>query len=270
MSLFFKKTSLSILGHTLNNNLAQNFLQNIVHFSHYFMGIGPGARVATSGEKVLFNVLENRLKPPYIIFDLGANKGQFLNLTVENLNPNDFTIHCFEPGKETYKLLSNRKPDTRVRLNNIGIGKNKEETILYYDTPGSGIASLTRRRLNHFGIKYDESEVIQIDTIDNYCEVNNIEIIHLLKMDIEGHELDALMGAKNMFANKAVDIVSFEFGGCNIDTRTFLQDFWYFFLDANMELFRLTPWGRLFRIENYKEIYEQFRTTNYVAIRMTE
>jgi hypothetical protein len=85
-------------------------------------------------------------------------------------------------------------------------------------------------------------------------------------MDIEGHELDALSGAKRMFDNKSIDIVAFEFGGCNIDTRTFFQDFWYFFSGINMRIYRVTPSGYLYRIDSYKEIQEQFRTTNFVAM----
>ena len=37
---------------------------------------------------------------------------------------------------------------------------------------------------------------MDIDTIDNYCAENSIDHIHLLKIDIEGHELDVLSGAR--------------------------------------------------------------------------
>ena len=107
---------------------------------------------------------------------------------------------------------------------------------------------------------------MEINTIDNYCSENSIDHIHLLKIDIEGHELDALAGAKEMFALKSIDIVTFEFGGCNIDTRTFFQDFWYFFNEANFKIFRITPSGYLHPLKSYKEIYEQFRTTNFIAV----
>jgi len=107
---------------------------------------------------------------------------------------------------------------------------------------------------------------VEINTIDNYCSENAINHIHLLKIDIEGHELDALAGAKRMFATKSIDIVTFEFGGCNIDTRTFFRIFWYFFSEVNLKIFRITPSGYLYPIESYKEIYEQFRTTNFITI----
>jgi hypothetical protein len=69
-----------------------------------------------------------------------------------------------------------------------------------------------------------------------------------------------------MLASKSIDIVTFEFGGCNIDTRTFFQDFWYFFDEANFKILRITPSGYLNPLQSHKEIDEQFRTTNFIAV----
>jgi hypothetical protein len=92
-----------------------------------------------------------------------------------------------------------------------------------------------------------------------------------LKIDTEGHELDVLNGALNMIKNKKTQIVTFEFGGCNIDSRTYFQDFYYFFKDNDMKnMFRITPSGYLAPIIKYKEIYEQFRTTNFLVVLKNE
>ena len=84
-------------------------------------------------------------------------------------------------------------------------------------------------------------------------------------MDIEGHELDALRGFGE--ALKHIDVIQFEFGGCNIDTRTFFQDFWYFFQKEGFEIYRITPFD-LVKIESYQESEEYFVTTNYLAKRI--
>lgn len=245
----------------------QRVLERNVRVSQDLMGIGSGDGVLASGEHAIFHALKQTLNPPYCIFDIGANKGQFLQLILDNITVDDFSIHCFEPGKETFKALAeSARKDKRIILNNIGIGKQKGEAILHFDSPGSGLASLTKRRLDHFGIDFNNSENVEINTIDDYCSENAINRIHLLKLDIEGHELDAFSGARKMFETKSIDIVTFEFGGCNIDTRTFFQDFWYFFSEINMEIYRITPSGYLYPIESYKEIHEQFRTTNFIAI----
>lgn len=70
-----------------------------------------------------------------------------------------------------------------------------------------------------------------------------------------------------MFSQSAIDLVTFEFGGCNIDTRTYFQDFFYFFQDRKMRIARITPAGYLYELESYKEVFEQFRTTNFICYR---
>jgi FkbM family methyltransferase len=256
-----------ILFKPFDNRIAQEILEWNISTSLYLMGVGSGADVSASGEKSVFSLIKKKLSMPYCFFDVGANQGQFLKLLLASFSGTDFTVHCFEPGAETYQiLLINQQNAPQVKFNNCGIGSEQGNAILHYDRPGSGAASLTKRRLDHFNVDFDKSEIVQIETIDGYCQKNNIDHIHLLKIDIEGHELDALAGASQMIEKQAIDVITFEFGGCNIDTRSFLQDFWYFFMAAKMNIFRITPTGYLFQIKSYREIYEQFRTTNFVAV----
>jgi FkbM family methyltransferase len=249
------------------NNFIQKALEKNVNVSQYLMGIGSGGGVESSGEEAIFRILKQTKQPPYCIFDVGANKGQFLQLTCKNITKKNLSVHCFEPGNETFKFLKKScKQDEYIKLNNIGLGREQGEFELYYNNDGSGLASLTKRKLDHFNIDFNKSEMVKIETVDNYCSEKAIKHINLLKVDVEGHELDVFAGAKGMFESKSIDIVTFEFGGCNIDTRTFFQDFWYFFNEINFKILRITPSGYLHHIESYKEIHEQFRTINFIAI----
>lgn len=242
--------------------LAQRLLLKNVEVAQYLMGIGSGGDPVSSGEEAVFTVLQKMQKPPYCVFDVGSNIGQFLQLASKELKSCKFSIHCFEPGREAFKeLVKTAHGDNRVHLNNFGIGKEEYEAVLHLDS-----MSLAKRRLDHFGIRSDDIEKVEVKTIDKYCTDNVVERIDLLKLDIEGYELDALTGAKQMFQRKAIGLVTFEFGGCNIDTHTFFQDFWYFFLETNMKIYRMTPSGFLCPVQKYQEIHEQFRTTNFLAV----
>ena len=50
-------------------------------------------------------------------------------------------------------------------------------------------------------------------------------MIDLLKLDVEGNELLALKGLSDSI--EYIKIIQFEFGGSNIDSRTYFQDFYY-------------------------------------------
>ena len=264
-----KKTFSTVFSRLLGNRLAQCVLQRVVVYANYFMGIGSGAHTDSSGEIRVLHRLAQYGNPPYVIFDVGANRGQFLDLVMCEINAALREIHCFEPGRAAYAALQRSFANTRdVYLNNVGLGEAQGRAKLYYDEPGSGLASLTKRRLDHFGIFHLSEENVSIDTIDDYCAAKGIREITLLKIDVEGHELDVLKGARRMFSNNAIAAVVFEFGGGNIDTRTYMQDYWYFFKEAKMKLFRITPGGYLFPIHSYSEVMEQMVTTNFVANRL--
>ena len=69
-----------------HNSRFQRLLERNVNFSQTLMGIGAGSFPDSSGEEVLVLKLEERYattKQPLCIFDVGANKGQFLSLIVQ-------------------------------------------------------------------------------------------------------------------------------------------------------------------------------------------
>lgn len=256
----------NILIKATGNSLAQKILEKNIYVSQYLSGIGSGSVAEQSGEKVVFKTLKKKYKSPYCIFDVGSNKGQYLKLVNEYLKEDEFSAHCFEPQSESYKYLKSINKVSSVTINNIALADEEGEKKLYFNEKDTRLACLTKRRLEHFNIDLDHSQSVKVDTIDNYCKINNIDKIHLLKIDVEGHEFDVLKGASKMFKDNSINVVTFEFGGTGIDTKIFLQDFYYFFKNYNKSLYRITPSGYLIKIEKYNEMLEQFRTTNFIAL----
>lgn len=258
----------NLLIHLSGNAFVQQLLAAQVRTMKQAMGIGTSGDFNNDGEFVVFDLITKNYQPPYCIFDVGANKGQFLGYAKERMRQTDYSIHCFEPSLETFKeLVSNSQGNDRIKLNNVGLGKENCEAVLHYNERGAEGASLTKRNLDHYGIHFDHSETVRLTTLDDYCLAHGIDHIHLLKLDIEGHELDALTGARNMITGHKIDVILFEFGGCNIDTRRFFRDFWHFFERTPMDIFRVTPSGYLLKIAEYNEEHEQFLYSNFVAVR---
>jgi FkbM family methyltransferase len=201
-----------------------------------------------------------------VFVDVGANKGLYSQELLTQYENSITELHLFEPSKELTEKYLNFS-DNRVRVNNFALSDLSGTATLYKVAGNAGLNSLTKRRLDHFEVAMDDVEEIKKTTLDEYTAKNNINVIDLLKIDVEGHELDVLKGAGSNLKDNRIRCIQFEFGGCNIDTRVFFQDFWYLLNGKyNFKIFRITPFG-IKRLEKYTELDEIFLTTNFLAIK---
>jgi len=265
-----KKTVKKILHKTVKKILCkiknQHFWEKVFQFSLRQMNIG-GGDFCQSGELAVMKYIHNELKeePLIVIFDVGANVGNYSKALFDIFN-SKAKILSFEPSPKTFELfLATTKDYENIIPNNVGFSDKECNQTLFSDSEGSGLASVYQRKLDHFGVNMDKTEEIKLTTIDAYCAENKIERIHFLKLDIEGHELNALNGAAKMINNGKIDFIQFEFGSCNIDSRTYFKDFYYFFKD-HYTIYRILK-DNIYELSNYKEIYEIFITSNFLAIK---
>lgn len=230
------------------------------------MNIGMGSNIPLSGELNTLRYIESKFlsNKNVIIFDVGANIGNYSQKIIKEFKNNNFQLYSFEPSKETFFELKKRfKNIPNINLYNLGFGEENGTKTLYSNKKKSGLASMYDRRLLHFGIKMNLQESIKIFTIDDFCKKKRIRRIDFLKLDAEGHELSILNGAKKMIKNNTIRFIQFEFGGCNIDSRTYFQDFFYL-LKEKYYIYRILK-DDFYRIDSYREIYELFLTTNFLA-----
>jgi FkbM family methyltransferase len=200
---------------------------------------------------------------PGLAVDIGGNVGDYSAELLKSTP--ELEIHIFEPSRTNIDRLTQRfAGNPQIQLVPYGVSNRTCAATLYANKPGSGLGSLTKRNLAHFDIAFEHSEPVSVLRFEDYwLDRLDRRDIDMVKIDIEGHELAALDGFGD--AILATRVLQFEFGGSNIDTRTYFQDFWYFFRRFDFELYRITPFGLVY-VDRYREADETFLVTNYVAV----
>lgn len=218
-----------------------------------------------NGELHVLDHLQATEKDP-IIFDVGANHGQYLTAVMERFG-NRVQVHSFEPSPAAFAGMQQKFPGAKnVVLNNTGLGAtdNAEET-LYCHTPGGSGSSIFRKDLPDSAAQYNLTEQIRLRTLDSYVKEHNIPSITLLKVDVEGYEMEVFRGARNTLDAGKIKYIQFEFGEGTVGAQTYFRDF-YELLSPRYTICRVLrngwrPVGR------YSLSLEQFNTVNYLAIR---
>jgi len=264
--LFFNKIKRKIYVRLLKipiNKKIMTYLHDYIH-SHegqgFFFDLAAGDEFCQNKHEIdsCLSLLKNK---PKIFIDIGCHQGEYTNLLLKKL-PN-LEVHIFEPSKVSFENLAKLFLNKGFFLNNSALSNVNKKGILFSPHPGSGLASLTKKDLRHANIKFDLSEEIDVIRFDKYWDKSS-SIIDYVKIDVEGHELEVLEGFGLLINN--VKLIQFEFGPSNIDSRTFFRDFWYFFLEKDFLLYRITPLGNVLITEYGREKEEKFFFTNFIAI----
>ena len=217
----------------------------------------------TNGE---LNLLRQALVGRQIVFDIGANVGNW-SATAHEIDP-DIELHCFEPSAATFEKLKAKLLPENAHLNNFGLSSRSAERDLYIYEAGSGLNTLYQRQGLEDGWNLyppEHTELIRLETLDWYCQTNDIETIDFLKVDVEGHELEVFKGGMMMLGNQRIKTIQFEYGGCNIDVGILLRDYFNFFQPLNYTLYKIYP-GGLRRYPKYDQRIENFQYQNWAAL----
>lgn len=105
----------------------------------------------------------------------------------------------------------------------------------------------------------------KVDDLIESCIIPEI-VIHFIKIDTEGHELEGLKGALYAIRTRGVRAVQFEFNEMNVISRVFLKDF-YDLLGDEWDFFRLDTRKLVSLGSRYDSANEIFKFQNLVAIR---
>ncbi len=247
-------------------------LQGLYKALHFFalkgMNYGGGADFQTSGEIFVLQYIRQKLLPnerKVVIIDAGANVGNYAlaaDKVFSGLRERG-VIFSFEPSSTAFEKLRANVAGRRIEPVNMALGERVQTAELHFTEGNSELSSLYDRQLSHFGLSLNKKQEIHITTLDGFCKEKNIVEVDFLKLDVEGHELLALRGASELIKLKKIRFIQFEFGGANLDSRTYLKDF-FNLLGRDYNISRVLKNG-FYLLEQYSEWDEVFVTSNFFA-----
>ena len=160
-----------------------------------------------------------------ILFDVGAHKGESINLFLSNMNVKK--IISFEPSPINFLKLKNIKEHyikkfdkTEILIENIGLGnENKEINFNQFEESSSSTIKELDEESSYFKKKFNllnyfsKEKIykilkVKITTLEDYMNLNKINKISFLKIDTEGYEYEILKGLKKKM--QLVDMIMFE------------------------------------------------------------
>ncbi|WP_295388955.1 FkbM family methyltransferase [uncultured Thiodictyon sp.] len=274
MNRLFKLLIRIIAKRTSRRNI-ENFISHVANaakldllmLAYKSNGILKYENATVSGELfVIADIIKAGLPNPAeaVFFDVGANVGDYSNVLAKEYP--GAAIYAFEPNPNTFSHLVKNARGV-ARCFNIGMGDKQGNGIIATCSNGlfSAHASMYREVFAEFHGHTDiVTNSFKQETIDEFCESENIGRIDFLKIDTEGNELNVLKGAENSLAQGKIDMIQFEFGECNVFSRVFLRDFYAIL--HNYNIYRIDSM-RLIPLFDYNIGNEIFRFQNFLAVK---
>ena len=130
-----------------------------------------------------------------VIFDIGANEGQTAWGLVRYFPTAD--IYCFEPIKSTMDILQAkyaRYPNLRFAQTALGSASGSMSIPLHHTSVLNTLVANQPATEDLSGA----TETIEIDTLDAYCARERINRIDVLKIDVQGWEMEVFRGGRSM------------------------------------------------------------------------
>ena len=176
-------------------------------------------------KKIIKFLKKNSLSEINLIFDVGAHKGESINLFLKNMKVKN--IVSFEASPLNFKYLENNKknlekkfPNTKIIIENLALSSDgRVVTFNQFNESSSSTINNINQESRYFKRKFNllnlrnkkkiyESFKLKTETLDNYIYQNNYNRISFLKIDTEGYEYEILIGLKKRI--KSVDTIMFE------------------------------------------------------------
>jgi len=139
-----------------------------------------------------------------VVFDVGANCGA-TTVHLARHYP-DAQVHAFEPGSCARSYLErNVSTFPNAHVHPVGLYSVDSERPLYLGDGDLGMASVLPREVN-----LAESELVQLRDGGSWTRAHEIDRIDVLKVDVEGVEVDVLMSLADLFPTMKIVYLEYD------------------------------------------------------------
>lgn len=148
-------------------------------------------------EQRKYSWIKTHTKSDFTVLDIGACVGEYTKLFANLLGKNG-TLVAFEPERENYKVLRDiGRVNCNLIMENTAVSNFVGDTTLFLG-PNKGWHSLVE--IDRFN-KKDCQQSVKVTTVDNYLFKLSISSVDIIKMDVEGADLEVLQGASEIIDN---------------------------------------------------------------------
>lgn len=152
-------------------------------------------------------ILEKLISTNHVVYDVGANIG-LMTLFAAQLVGVDGKVYSFEPEPETFKILNNNitlNHLSNVHAFDLALGAKELEGQIHSNlNVNRGSASLI--------INKDETGCpVKIKSMDKLINQMELRTPHLIKIDVEGYELEVLKGAEELLKKSDAPMLCLEY-----------------------------------------------------------
>lgn len=157
-------------------------------------------------------LLQLRSSPPRVAYDLGGNRGQWTVLA-KSIFPG-VEIHAFEPLPDHCTAYTAKTQAlANVHLHTVALGDRDAELEMDLTTfsDSASLLTPTATMAETYGVRPGRKVCVPVVRLDDWVAAHRLPLPDLLKLDLQGYELNALRGAPDCLSHARAIVMELSF-----------------------------------------------------------
>ncbi len=150
--------------------------------------------------EILQNLRDRKIR---VIYDIGANRGTW-TLLARSIFP-DAEIIAFEPltgHVEEFKRNTGNLKKIRIFETCLGSKPGKALIQITNFSDAASLLTPSRKGIKEWSLRVEKQKKVNLTTLDILLRSRQIPIPDLIKMDVQGYEMEVLKGSTGLLAKK--------------------------------------------------------------------